>query len=108
MDMEKILGKQAQLSCSKADASLHCNLDLAEIEELMEYGAISYAEYQSVEEHFSWPSVLMLKTANRLRMDYDLDLFTIVLIMDFLKKIQTLEEKIGLLEATQQKNAASM
>jgi hypothetical protein len=41
-------------------------------------------------------------------MDYDLDLFTIVLIMDFLKNIQTLEEKIGLLEATQQKNAASM
>jgi chaperone modulatory protein CbpM len=108
MDMEKISAKQAQLTCSKADVSLHCNLDITEIEELMEYGAISYAEYQSVEENFSWPSVLMLQTANRLRMDYDLDLFTIVLIMDFLKKIQTLEEKIGLLEAAQQKNVASM
>ncbi len=103
MDMEKMTGMKAQMPCSKADVSLHCNLDITEIEELMEYGAISYAEYQSVEENFSWPSVLMLQTANRLRVDYDLDLFTIVLIMDFLKKIQSLEEKIGLLEAAQQK-----
>ena len=55
MDMEKISAKQAQLTCSKADVSLHCNLDLTEIEELMEYGCLlnttDASEEKRVEEH---------------------------------------------------------
>ncbi len=75
-----------------------CNLTQDEVQELLEYEVISSLKNSEMEQHFSKPIILMLQSANQLRKDYDLDLFTIVLIMEFLHKIQDLENKIESLQ----------
>ena len=83
------------------EGGIFCNLSFDEVQELLEYGAISFDSETENEQQFSRPIVLMLQTANKMRKDYDLDLFTIVLIIDFLKKIEVLEKRLALLEGTQ-------
>ncbi len=80
------------------EVGMFCNLSFDEVQELLEYGAISCDSDIENEQQFNRPIVLMLQTANQLRKDYDLDLFTIVLIMDFLKKIERLEQRLALHE----------
>ncbi len=80
------------------EVGIFCNLSFDEIQELLEYGAISSTSEADIEQQFTRPIVLMLQRANQLRKDYDLDLFTVVLFMDFLKRIEFLEQRLALLE----------
>jgi hypothetical protein len=40
-----------------------------------------------------------LRTAGKLRRDYDLDLFVVVILMDYLRRIETLESQLLSLQA---------
>lgn len=108
MNMHQEQGMPEKLFFTKNDVGVYCNLAISEIEELMEYGAIQLASHPSAVQHFSRPCVVMLQAANQLRLDYDLDLFTIVVIMDFLKRIQILEQKIEVLESRKANNVSAM
>jgi chaperone modulatory protein CbpM len=101
MGMDQHLEVPDSIFYSLDDVGIFCNLSVSEVQELLEYGVISSANDNETEQKFSRPIVLMLQSANRLRKDYDLDLFTIVLIMDFLKRIHELEQKILFLERFQ-------
>lgn len=50
---------------------------------------------------FAAQCIAPLRTAGKLRRDYDLDLFTVVLLLDYLHRIETME---GQLRALQAKN----
>jgi chaperone modulatory protein CbpM len=73
-----------------------------EIEELIGYGALHPLDVDPTIQQFSGQCVAPLRTAGRLRRDYDLDLFTVVILMDFLERIETLESQLTSLKARYQ------
>ena len=70
-----------------------------EIEELIAYGALHPLNTNPALQQFSGQCVVPLRTAGKLRRDYDLDLFTVVIMMDFLVRIETLENQLTALKA---------
>ena len=70
-----------------------------EIEELIGYGAVHPLDADQTIHLFSGQCVASLRTAGKLRRDYDLDLFTVVIMMDFLVRIETLESQLTSLKA---------
>ena len=78
-------------------------ISATEIEELIGYGALHPFLHplnagQTI-PLFSGHCVAPLRTAGKLRRDYDLDLFTVVIMMDFLVRIETLESQLISLKA---------
>ena len=85
-----------------------CGLDTTELDELVEYGALlpvpptpvhTAAQAQTcVAALFSSACVAPLRTAVRLRRDYDLDLFSVGLMLEYLNRIDTLERQVRWLQ----------
>lgn len=77
-----------------------CSLTIVEIEELVDYGALVPvgAEAGNV-RHFSASCVPPLREAIRLRSYYDLDLFTVSLLLGYLQRIAQLEQQLRGLQA---------
>lgn len=77
-----------------------CGLTAAELDELVDYGAIApLAHPQQAERSFAADCVAPLRTAGRLRLDFDLDLFTVSLLLGYLGRIETLERELRSLSA---------
>lgn len=74
-------------------------ISATEIEELIGYGALHPLNADETIQLFSGQCVAPLRTAGKLRRDYDLDLFTVVIMMDFLVRIETLESQLTSLKA---------
>jgi chaperone modulatory protein CbpM len=74
-------------------------ISATEIEELVGYGALHPLHANQTIQQFSGQCVAPLRTAGKLRRDYDMDLFTVVIMMDFLVRIETLENQLTLLKA---------
>lgn len=74
-------------------------ISATEIEELISYGALHPLNADQTIQLFSGQCVAPLRTAGKLRRDYDLDLFTVVIMMDFLVRIETLESQLTSLKA---------
>ena len=74
-------------------------ISTSEIEELIGYGALHPLNAGQDLAQFSGECVVALRTAGKLRRDYDLDLFTVVIMMDFLVRIETLESQVTSLKA---------
>ena len=74
-------------------------ISATEIEELIGYGALHPLNVDRAVPQFSGQCVASLRTAGKLRRDYDLDLFTVVIMMDFLERIDTLESQLTSLKA---------
>lgn len=74
-----------------------CGLSAAEISELVEYGSLLPVEAGGA--RFSAGCVPPLRTACRLRADFDLDLFTVSLLLGYLQRIAELEQHVRTLEA---------
>ena len=70
-----------------------------ELNELVEYGALSPLSVDKQELRFSAQCLTTLRTASKLRHDYDLDLFSMAILMDYLHRIQALEEQVQSLQA---------
>lgn len=75
-----------------------CGLSEAELHELLDYGAVAPLS-GSGQLSFSAHWVAPLRTACRLRTDFELDLFTMALLLDYLGRIATLEQELEALRA---------
>ena len=82
-----------------SDLSRACGLSAAELDELVEYGALRPLEQHRVERLFSAEYVMPLRSVGRLRMDFDLDLFTVALLFGYLNRIEALERQVQSLQA---------
>lgn len=76
-----------------------CGMSTGEIDELVEYGAIAPVEAAQAERIFSAEWVVPLRTAGRMRQDFELDLFTVSLLLGYLRRIDGLERELNSLRA---------
>jgi chaperone modulatory protein CbpM len=72
-----------------------CGLSMAELDELVGYGAlVPLAGGARHTREFSASCVPPLREAGRLRSHYDLDLFTVSLLLGYLQRIAHLEHQL--------------
>jgi chaperone modulatory protein CbpM len=82
-----------------SELSMACAISVAELQELIEYGALAPLQPVQPEPLFAIGYLEPLRTAGKLRRDYDLDLFVVVIVMDYLQRIAQLEAQVHRLEA---------
>ena len=82
---------------SLADLSRMTDLSDQELAELVEYGVITPEPQTHQMQIFSADCVAPLRTAARLRRVYDLDLFSVVLLVEFQQRIDKLEAQLRVL-----------
>lgn len=82
-----------------ADLALACAMSVDELHELIEFGALLPLESANPEPVFAIACMEPLRTACQLRRDYDLDLFVVVLVLDYLRRIDHLESQLRTLQA---------
>jgi len=82
-----------------SDLCIACSMSVADLQELMDYGALAPLEATQAEPHFAISYIEPLRTAGILRRDYDLDLFVVVILMDYLQRIEQLENQLHSLQA---------
>ena len=70
-----------------------------ELEELLDYGALTPLEPGGDILLFPLHCVAPLRRAASLRRDYDLDLFAMVVLLDQLRRIESLEQQLHSLQA---------
>jgi chaperone modulatory protein CbpM len=83
-----------------------CGLSVDELDELMGYNALAPLDIAATERVFSAQWVMPLRTAVKLRVDFDLDLFTVGLMLGHLDRIGQLERQVQSLQAMVSSNAA--
>lgn len=81
------------------ELSRACGVSVAEMDELVEYGALQPLHGEHEAAVFSAACVASLRTACKLREDYDLDLFTVALLVGYLNRIEELEHELRALHA---------
>ena len=89
----------ARETVSITELSRVCGLTPAELEELMEYGALAPLDRSQPEPFFSSERIGALRRAARLRRDFELDLFAVALLLEYLDRIDALERQVRSLEA---------
>ncbi|HZN46530.1 MAG TPA: chaperone modulator CbpM [Ramlibacter sp.] len=89
-----------QRRIDQAELAQMCTLSIAELDELVEYGGLVpvVAEGSAVRQ-YSATCVAPLREAVRLRGHYDLDLFTVSLLLGYLQRISHLEHQLRTLQA---------
>lgn len=79
-----------------------CGISTADVDELLEYGALQplpTGPSEADQRLFSADCVTRLRTASKLRLEFDLDLFAVALLLDHLQRIETLERQVRSLAA---------
>jgi len=89
----------ARETVTLAELSRVCGLNEVELQELQEYGALQSLDKTAAVQHFSSECIAPLRRAARLRRDFDLDLFAIALLLDYLHRIDALERQVKSLQA---------
>ncbi len=82
-----------------SELCIACAMSPADLLELIDYGALSPLEQGQAEPLFASAYLEPLRTAGILRRDYDLDLFVVVILMDYLQRIAQLELQLHSLQA---------
>lgn len=82
-----------------AELARACAMTAAELDELVEFGALAPRGRDEEGLLFAAECLLPLREACRLRSDFDLDLFTAGLLLRYLQRIDTLERRVKSLEA---------
>jgi chaperone modulatory protein CbpM len=89
-----------QRRIDQAELATMCSLSVTELDELVEYGSLTpLAAEGTTVRYFSAACVMPLREAVRLRGIYDLDLFTVSLLLGFLQRIGHLEHQLRSLQA---------
>ncbi|MBC5783482.1 hypothetical protein H8N03_11050 [Ramlibacter sp. USB13] len=83
----------------QAELAHMCSMSVTELDELVEYGALVPVVAEPRNRQFSASCVPPLREASRLRAHYDLDLFTISLLLGYLQRIAQLEQQLRSLNA---------
>lgn len=89
----------ASETISAAELSQACGLSDAELQELVGYGAVQPLKPEQGGSIFSAGCVVSLRHACQLRRDFDLDLFTVALLAEYLNRIEALERDLRTLRA---------
>ncbi|GEM_PF-99459 len=89
----------ARETVTMAELSRVCGLTEAELEELLEFGALEPIDKEGPQRLFSAECIGTLRRAARLRRDFDLDLFAVALLLDYLHRIDMLERQVKSLQA---------
>jgi len=76
-----------------------CGLSPDELEELVEYGVLVPLRRNQPERVFSAEWIVPLRTAARLRQDFDLDLFSASILIGYISRIEELEREVKSLRA---------
>lgn len=74
-------------------------MNAGELDELVDYGALTPVESAPPQRMFSAACVVPLRTACRMRSDFDLDLFSMALLYGMLARIEALERQVKSLQA---------
>lgn len=77
----------------------YCGMSPAELDELMGYNALLPLPDTAPDFAFSAHWVVPLRTVAKLRMDFDLDLFTVAILLDKLRQIELLQRQVQSLQA---------
>ena len=84
---------------SLAELSRVCGMSQEELVELVEYGALAPVESNPQGGNFSAVCIVPLRTVCKLRVDFDLDVFTVAVLMGYLDRIDELERQVHSLQA---------
>jgi chaperone modulatory protein CbpM len=71
-----------------------CAMSVTELEELVDYCALVPLVAGAPERIFSAEWVIPLRAADKLRLDFDLDLFTVAILLGNLNRIEMLERQV--------------
>ena len=82
-----------------AELTQVCRISAAELDELVEYGALVPVATRPEQRVFHRTCVTTVRVACKLRRDYDLDLFTVALLVEHLSRIEQLESEVRLLRS---------
>ncbi len=82
-----------------AELSHCCGMSETELNELVDYCALVPLVPASLERAFSAQWVTPLRHASQLRLDFDLDLFTVAILLGNLNRIEVLERQVHSLQA---------
>jgi chaperone modulatory protein CbpM len=89
----------ARETVTVTELSRACGLSAAELDELVEYGALAPLQRDHAERAFSAEWIVPLRTAGKLRHDFDLDLFAVAILLGYLNRIEELEREVKSLRA---------
>lgn len=89
----------AGTSISLGELAECCGLTETELNELVDYRALTPLDAAASGRIFSAYWVGPLRTAARLRLDYDLDLFTLAMVLSQMERIAQLERQVQSLQA---------
>ncbi|MCF8161152.1 MAG: chaperone modulator CbpM [Polaromonas sp.] len=81
------------------ELALCCAMSPADLSELMDYNALEPLPGSAPDLVFSAHWVAPLRAAARLRTDFDLDLFTMAMLLEKLRQIERLERELQALRA---------
>lgn len=84
---------------SLTELSACCGLSEAELDELVDYCALVPVGPAQQERVFSAHWVVPLRAVSKLRLDFDLDLFSMAILLGHLSRIETLERQVQSLQA---------
>lgn len=76
-----------------------CALSVADLQELIDYGALETPREVRQQRVFSARCVMPLRQAARLRNDLDLDLYAVAVLLGCLERIDALEHELRSLQA---------
>jgi chaperone modulatory protein CbpM len=99
---------QESIECFSLDASTTitlselaqcCGMSAAELDELVDYNALTPMTDSAAGRVFSAHWVVPLRTAAQMRLDFDLDVFTVAILLGKLIQIELLERQVQSLQA---------
>jgi chaperone modulatory protein CbpM len=76
-----------------------CGMSEAELDELIDYCALVPVAPSNQQHAFSANWVVPLRTASKMRADFDLDIFTVAILLGNLNRIEALERQVHSLQA---------
>ena len=89
---------------SLAELSDCCGMSEVEIDELVDYCALVPVAQINQQRAFSAHCVVPLRTVSQMRADFDLDIFTVAILLDSLNRIETLERQVHALQCQRRLN----
>ena len=85
---------------SLQELSRACGMSEDELAELVDYGALAPLASTAQGSVFSADCIVRVRTVSKLRLDFDLDVFTATVLMGYLDRIEDLERQVRSLRAT--------
>ena len=99
IDFTEIAWLDRQHELSLTDLVRLSNLSEPEVLELVEYGALAPLDTQTQPPTFSADCVVIVRSASRLRDEFELDTQALALSLRFLERIRELETQLSTLRA---------